>query len=58
MERWAEPGAAKQLVFQCRDGEEVGSYRHLLAYVHSHGRELPQGECSQARSGQRVAAAG
>ncbi|KAI7843256.1 hypothetical protein COHA_003090 [Chlorella ohadii] len=43
MERWAEPGAAKQLVFQCRDGEEVGSYRHLLAFVHSHGRELPQG---------------
>ena len=42
--RWTEPGAAKQLVFQCRGEEEVESYRHLLAYVHSFGKELPQGE--------------
>lgn len=44
MGRWSEPGAAKQLVFDCRGKEDVETYRHLLAFVHSLGRELPQGE--------------
>lgn len=47
MERWSEPGAAKQLVLECRCEEDVQTYRHLMAFVHSLGRELPQGEDPQ-----------
>lgn len=45
--RWIEdPGAAKQLVFQCHGEEEVETYRQLLAYIHSLGSAstLPAGQ--------------
>ena len=40
--RWAQ-GGAKEYVVQCRDEAEVAGYRQLLDFMHSMGRQLPEG---------------
>ena len=38
-------GAAdKELEVHCRSEGEVAGYRHLLAFIHSMGKEVPEGE--------------
>ena len=36
--------AEKELEVHCRSEGEVAGYRHLLAFMHSMGKEVPQGE--------------
>lgn len=42
MERWAV-GQDNRLRIECRDELEVELFRHLLDFVNSLGRTLPQG---------------
>lgn len=44
MERWASPGAEKKLVFFCEGEEEVETFRHLVSFINSVGKELPEGQ--------------
>jgi hypothetical protein len=33
-------------VIDCLDEAEIASYRHMLAFIHSLAKELPEGELS------------
>ncbi len=46
MERWAV-GQDNRLRIECRDESEVELFRHLLDFVNSLGRTLPQGKRMQ-----------
>ncbi|EFN57315.1 hypothetical protein CHLNCDRAFT_143939 [Chlorella variabilis] len=40
--RWMGGAAEKELEVHCRSEGEVAGYRHLLAFIHSMGKEVPQ----------------